>query len=165
MWRRSTAFSCRSTNNSAPSAMRLHNTAAGTLIRFQTSVETTDSNIRRSSQSSRSRVARINKPADPATNHIFKRQLRDGRATKPAADRKSVAYAYGTHGEGEGRDRDAAPNPGEQAAVDRILGLRDEGKSYRAIGEQLRRRGHHPARAAQWNAMTVRSICQRHGVA
>jgi DNA invertase Pin-like site-specific DNA recombinase len=94
------------------------------------------------------------------------KRLRDGRAAKKATGRKSVgAYAYGTHGEGEGRDRDAAPNPAEAAAVARILELRAEGQSYRAIGEQLDAEGLHPRRAAKWNAMTVRSICQKNGAA
>src|SRR5579884_1322744 len=94
------------------------------------------------------------------------KRLRDGRAAKRAAGRKSVgAYAFGTHGEGEGRDRDAASNPAEAGTVARILQLRAEGKSYRAIGEQLDAEGLAPRRAAKWSAMTVRSVCQKHGAA
>ncbi|MDH6129006.1 recombinase family protein [Kitasatospora sp. GP82] len=94
------------------------------------------------------------------------KRLRDGRAAKQASGRKAVgAYAYGTHGEGEGRDRDSAPNPAEAAARDRILQLRAEGKSYRAIGEILDAEGLPPRRAATWSAMTVRSVCQKAGVA
>lgn len=94
------------------------------------------------------------------------KRLRDGRAAKATAGRKAVgAYAYGTHGQGEGRDRDAAPNPQEAATVARILELRKEGKSYRAIGEQLDTEGLKPRRAARWSAMTVRSVCQKHGAA
>ncbi|MFF4653712.1 recombinase family protein [Streptomyces sp. NPDC001380] len=94
------------------------------------------------------------------------KRLRDGRTAKRAAGRKSVgAYAYGTHGEGEGRERDAAPNPAEAATVARILELRAAGRSYRAIGEQLDAEGLRPRRAATWSAMTVRSVCQKHGAA
>jgi DNA invertase Pin-like site-specific DNA recombinase len=49
------------------------------------------------------------------------KRLQDGRQAKAATGRKSVgAYAYGYRGEGNGRDRDAAPDPVEQAAVQRI---------------------------------------------
>lgn len=93
---------------------------------------------------------------------IIVKRLRDGRAAKEAAGRKSVgAYAYGTHGAGEGRDRDAAPNPAETAARARILELRAAGDSYRAIAEQLDTEGLKPRRAAKWSAMVVRSICQK----
>lgn len=94
------------------------------------------------------------------------KRLRDGRAAKKSAGKKSVgAYAYGTHGAGEGRDRDAAPNPTEQLAVARILELRAAGKSYRAIGEMLDSENLPPRRASHWSAMTVRSICQKHNAA
>jgi hypothetical protein len=43
--------------------MRLRSTAAGTVIKFRTSAVTTASDIRRSSQSSRARFARISKRA------------------------------------------------------------------------------------------------------
>ncbi|MFJ7050032.1 recombinase family protein [Streptomyces sp. NPDC101112] len=93
------------------------------------------------------------------------KRLRDGRAAKEAAGKKAVgAYAYGTHGQGEGRDRDAAPNPAETAARERILELRRAGRSYRAIGEQLDAEGLRPRRAAKWSAMVVRSICQKAGL-
>ncbi|MFE3430042.1 recombinase family protein [Streptomyces sp. NPDC059171] len=93
------------------------------------------------------------------------KRLRDGRAAKATSGRKAVgAYAYGFHGDGEGRERDAAPNPTEQAAQARILELRAEGMSYRAIGAQLDAEGLHPRRAAKWSAMTVRSVCQKSGV-
>lgn len=94
------------------------------------------------------------------------KRLRDGRAAKQAAGRKSVgAYAYGTHGKGEGRDRDAATNPAEARVLARIVELRKAGRSYRVIGETLDVEGLRPRRAAKWSAMTVRSVCQRAGVA
>jgi DNA invertase Pin-like site-specific DNA recombinase len=94
------------------------------------------------------------------------KRLRDGRAAKKAAGKKAVgAYAYGTHGTGEGRDRDAAPNPAERRALDRILELRAAGSSFRTIGETLDAEGLPPRRAAKWSAMTVRSICQKHDAA
>lgn len=91
------------------------------------------------------------------------KRMRDGRLAKAATGRKSVgAYAYGTHGEGKGRERDAAQNPAEADAVARILELRAEGASYRAIGETLDAEGLKPRRAERWNAMTVRAVCQRY---
>jgi hypothetical protein len=48
--RRSTAFSCRSTNTSASLATRLRSTAAGTMTRFLASAVTIDSTIEGSSQ-------------------------------------------------------------------------------------------------------------------
>jgi DNA invertase Pin-like site-specific DNA recombinase len=93
------------------------------------------------------------------------KRMRDGRAAKQAAGKKAVgAYAYGTHGVGEGRDRDAAPNPAETAARERILELRHEGRSYRAIGDTLDTEGLRPRRAAKWSPMVVRSICQKAGL-
>lgn len=90
------------------------------------------------------------------------KRLRDGRAAKKAAGKKSVgAYAYGTHGKGEGRARDAAPNPAEARTLARIIELRKAGHSYRVIGETLDSEGLPPRRAAKWSAMTVRSICQK----
>ncbi|MGW0999361.1 hypothetical protein ACWD5V_40070 [Streptomyces sp. NPDC002523] len=56
------------------------------------------------------------------------------------------------------------PNPTEQAAQARILELRAEGMSYRAIGEQFDTECLPPRRAAKWSAMTVRSVCQKAGV-
>jgi DNA invertase Pin-like site-specific DNA recombinase len=94
------------------------------------------------------------------------KRLRDGRTAKAATGRKAVgAYAYGTRGAGKGRDRDAAPNPAETAARDRILELRAAGNSYRAIAETLDSEGLRPRRAAKWSAMTVRSVCQKNSAA
>lgn len=90
------------------------------------------------------------------------KRLRDGRTAKASAGRKAVgAYVYGEQGQGEGRDRDAAPHPGEAAAVARILELRAAGHSYRAIGRTLDAEGIRPRRAAAWSATVVRSICER----
>jgi DNA invertase Pin-like site-specific DNA recombinase len=90
------------------------------------------------------------------------KRLRDGRKAKAAAGRHAVgAYAYGYTGEGKGRDRDKAPEPAEQAAVRRIVELRQAGQSYRSIAATLDAEGLRPRRAATWSAMAVRNIAQR----
>jgi DNA invertase Pin-like site-specific DNA recombinase len=90
------------------------------------------------------------------------KRLRDGRKAKAAAGRKAVgAYAYGQRGHGKGRQRDAAPDPAEQQAVQRIRALRDTGESYRSIAAVLDAEGLKPRRAEKWNAMTVRAVAQR----
>jgi len=90
------------------------------------------------------------------------KRLRDARRTKAAEGRHAVGqYRYGYTGAGKGRDRDAAPRPDEQAAVARIVELRQAGESYRAIAASLDTEGHRPRRAATWSAMAVRSVAQR----
>jgi DNA invertase Pin-like site-specific DNA recombinase len=93
---------------------------------------------------------------------IVVKRLKDGRTAKAKTGRKSVgSYAYGYQGQGKGRQRDAAPRPDEQAAVARILQLREAGDSYRAIAETLDAEGLKPRRAASWSAMSVRAVVQR----
>ena len=90
------------------------------------------------------------------------KRLRDGRKAKEAAGRKATGdYAYGYEGAGKGRERDAAPREDEQAALRRILGLRQAGQSYREIVSALEAEGFQPRRAAHWSPMTVRAICMR----
>ena len=93
------------------------------------------------------------------------KRLRDGRRAKAASGRKAVgAYAYGYRGHGTGRDRDAFPDATEQAAVRRIVELRQEGTSYRSIATTLDTEGCRPRRAATWSAMVVRNIVLREHV-
>ncbi len=90
------------------------------------------------------------------------KRLRDARRTKAAEGRHAVGqYRYGYTGVGKGRDRDAAPRADEQAAVARIVELRQAGKSYRTIAAALDTEGHRPRRAATWSAMAVRAVAQR----
>jgi DNA invertase Pin-like site-specific DNA recombinase len=90
------------------------------------------------------------------------KRLRDGRRAKAAAGRKATgAYAYGYAGAGKGRDRDAAPREDEQAAVRRIVELRQAGQSYRQIVAALEDEGFAPRKAAHWSPMTVRAIVIR----
>jgi DNA invertase Pin-like site-specific DNA recombinase len=93
---------------------------------------------------------------------LIAKRLRDGRRAKAATGRKAVGdYAYGYQGGGTGRTRDAVANPTEQAAVARIVELRREGNSYRAIVAVLDAEGHRPRRADRWSPMTVRSVVLR----
>jgi DNA invertase Pin-like site-specific DNA recombinase len=90
------------------------------------------------------------------------KRMRDGRAAKAAEGRHSVgAYAYGSMGAGKGRHRDAAPNPDEQAAVNRIVELRTAGQSYREIAATLDAEHIRPRRAEQWSPMAVRNVALR----
>ena len=52
-------------------------------------------------------------------------------------------------------------NDNEQAAVARIVSLRREGCSYRAIGEALERQGVRPKRGRTWHAKVVRDLARR----
>lgn len=95
--------------------------------------------------------------------HQAVKRMRQGREAKAAAGKHAVGqYAFGYRGEGKGRARDAAPDPAEQAAVDRILRWRREGRSYREIAAALDRDGLKPRRAEAWSAMAVRSVARRH---
>lgn len=92
------------------------------------------------------------------------KRLRDGRRVKAEAGRKAVGqYAYGTQGVGKGRERDAGPQDEEQAAIARIVELRDQGVSYRGICATLDAEGHRPRKAAAWSPMSVRNIAVRAG--
>jgi DNA invertase Pin-like site-specific DNA recombinase len=90
------------------------------------------------------------------------KKLSDGRKAKAAAGRHAVGdYRYGTQGQGDGKMRDAVPNKAEQAAVRRIVEMRQAGKSYRVIAETLDAEGFRPRRAARWSAMSVHNIAER----
>jgi DNA invertase Pin-like site-specific DNA recombinase len=52
-------------------------------------------------------------------------------------------------------------NPDEQAAVARIVTMRREGCSFRAIGAALEREGIRPKRGQTWHAKVIRSIARR----
>ncbi|HXN59896.1 MAG TPA: recombinase family protein [Acidimicrobiales bacterium] len=95
---------------------------------------------------------------------LIAKRMRDGRNAKRDAGRHSVGqYRYGQHGAGKGRERDAAENPDEKVAVDRIMELRQAGQSYRTIAETLDSEGLRPRRAEHWSAMAVRNIAVREG--
>lgn len=93
---------------------------------------------------------------------MIAKRLRDGRAAKRAAGRKSTgAYAFGSKGTGKGRERDAGPHSGEQAAIARMLELHAAGEPYRAICTALDAEGFKPRRSESWSPMTVRRIVLR----
>lgn len=90
------------------------------------------------------------------------KRMRDGRLAKAATGRKAVGqYAYGTRGAGTGRERDAAPRDDERAVIDRMLAMRAEGMSFRAIAAALDADGIPPRRGTNWQAMTVKRILDR----
>ena len=93
---------------------------------------------------------------------LITKRMRDGRKAKAESGRHAVGqYRFGQHGEGKGRERDAADNPAERAALDRIVDLRRAGLSYRDIATTLDSEGLRPRRAACWSAMAVRNIALR----
>jgi DNA invertase Pin-like site-specific DNA recombinase len=93
------------------------------------------------------------------------KRLRDGRRAKAEEGRHAVGqYAYGFEGVGKGRERDAAPREDEQAAVHRIVELRGQGASFRAIAATLDEEGLRPRKAVTWSAMSVRNVALRAGV-
>ena len=49
----------------------------------------------------------------------------------------------------------------EARAVARILALRAEGQTYRAIADALTAEGHAPKRGGAWHATTVKRVCDR----
>jgi hypothetical protein len=52
------------------------------------------------------------------------------------------------------------PNPDEWATIQLVKFLRDRGKSYRAIGWELLKAGHHPRSGGDWNPNQIRRISQ-----
>lgn len=102
------------------------------------------------------------------------KKLRDGRRAKAAEGKHAVGiYPIGSQGTGKGKARDAGPNPAEQRAVDRIVALRRERKSYRQIIDVLQTEGYRPRSdkgangdpVKAWSPMSVRSVAQRAGLA
>jgi DNA invertase Pin-like site-specific DNA recombinase len=58
-------------------------------------------------------------------------------------------------------DRELVPDEEEQKALERILALRAEGRSYRFIAETLHAEGYTPKRSARWHPETLRKIVTR----
>lgn len=71
------------------------------------------------------------------------------------------AYPFGSQGAGRGRSRDAAPRPEERKVVEVIVDARNNGMTYRQIVRLLALNALKPRYAAEWNAMSVRAVCQR----
>jgi DNA invertase Pin-like site-specific DNA recombinase len=93
---------------------------------------------------------------------LVESRLRAGRAAKAAAGKHAVgAHRYGMTSGGPAKD--SITNPVEQAALTRILELRAQGQSYRAICATLDSEGLRPRRAAAWSPAVVRVIAQRAG--
>ena len=90
-------------------------------------------------------------------------RLRGGKLRKRSAGGYIGGYVpFGYRPGGKGHD--AEPVPAEAAAVNRILALRAEGKSYREIIATLEAEGIRPRSAERWSPSTVRGICLREQV-
>jgi DNA invertase Pin-like site-specific DNA recombinase len=55
-------------------------------------------------------------------------------------------------------------NSEERRLIDRIVELRLEGLSLRAIGERLEEEGHKPKRGEHWHAQSLKLILDREGI-
>jgi DNA invertase Pin-like site-specific DNA recombinase len=87
-------------------------------------------------------------------------RLRRGRARKAAAG----GFAYGSPGYGyRSEDGVLVPAEREQAALARMIELRDSGASLREIADVLDREGHRPKRAERWHPQTVARVLEREG--
>jgi DNA invertase Pin-like site-specific DNA recombinase len=85
-------------------------------------------------------------------------RLRAGRKRK--AERGG--FAYGSPGYGyKAQDRELVPDSEEQEAVARMVDLRDQGASLRAIAAALTAEGYKPRHGGQWHAQTVRRVLAR----
>jgi DNA invertase Pin-like site-specific DNA recombinase len=58
-------------------------------------------------------------------------------------------------------DRELTPDETEQLTIARMVGLRNEGKSLRAIVETLNSERHLPKRGGRWHVETVRRVLAR----
>jgi DNA invertase Pin-like site-specific DNA recombinase len=95
---------------------------------------------------------------------LVEKRLRDGRRAKADAGMHAVGqHPYGWRSGGKGSD--SVPDAAEQPVVERIVGLRSSGASYRAIAADLDASGIPPRRASTWSAAAVRLIVERSGAA
>ena len=86
------------------------------------------------------------------------KRLQDGRRLK--ADRGGYAHGrppYGWRADGGRLVEDAA----EQATVGRVVELRGQGRSLRAIAAALEAEGHEPRRGQRWHPNTLARILER----
>lgn len=89
-------------------------------------------------------------------------RMRAGRQMK--AD--MGGYAFGAPPLGyKAQDGSLIADASEQRTVERIIALRREGQSLRAIASTLDQEGHMPKRAAQWHPQTLAAILRRNGAA
>jgi DNA invertase Pin-like site-specific DNA recombinase len=85
-------------------------------------------------------------------------RLRSGRRRKAATG----GFAYGSPPMGfRAEGRELVPDEGERAAVAKIVALRSEGRSLRAIAEVLDREGIVSKRGGRWHPQTVRRVLER----
>lgn len=88
------------------------------------------------------------------------RRLRRGRQHKA----EQGGYAYGGPPLGfRAEGGELVPDPGEQAAVGRILELRSKGASLRQIACTLTAEGLEPKRGGAWHPMKVKRVLDRAG--
>ncbi len=86
--------------------------------------------------------------------------LRSGRRFKA----QQHGYAYGSPPFGfEALNGSLVPVAGEQAAVARIVELRDGGATLREIAATLTTEGHQAKRSPTWHPESVKRILVRHG--
>jgi DNA invertase Pin-like site-specific DNA recombinase len=85
-------------------------------------------------------------------------RLQGGRAAKALKG----GYAYGAPPFGwRSVERELQPDDSQQAVIARIVELRSNGASTRAIAAQLEEEDYSPPRSARWNHSTVAKIVAR----
>lgn len=93
---------------------------------------------------------------------IVQDRLRSGRATKAVQG----GYAYGAPGYGyQARHGQLRALEKEQAAIARMIDLRKQGLSYRAIAQRLKEEGLTPKRGKEWHPESVRRVLRRESLA
>jgi DNA invertase Pin-like site-specific DNA recombinase len=89
-------------------------------------------------------------------------RMRHGKKAKALTGRKTDGqYAFGYQQAGTGRDKDAGPEPQQQATVQRIVDMRNDGRSYREICDVLNGDGVLTKFGKSWVPMTVKRIYDR----
>lgn len=93
---------------------------------------------------------------------MLTKRMRAGMRIKAAQGRHATGiYPFGYRGHHAHRTVDKGPHEDEQPTVARILELRSQGETYRAIAARLDHEGRRPRYAKSWSAMAVRNVWER----
>lgn len=85
-------------------------------------------------------------------------RCRNGKKAKAA----NGGYVHGTPGYGfDAVDKELQPNESEQQVIEVIRRHRKSGKSFQQVADFLNSQGIQTKRGGQWQAMTVKRVCDR----
>jgi len=90
---------------------------------------------------------------------ILRARTRAALAEKKAKGERVGDPPYGWRLADDGRHLE--PNPEEREAVQLAAALRNEGLSYREVGERLVAAGHWPRKGGKWHTQTISRLVQR----